>query len=87
MPISKTEAEKHREVQERPGYRSKCSICGREYYISLVGICPERADRHICMYCCRMCESHYTAAGQIGQGCRVKDALRAEKRRKRRGQM
>lgn len=76
MPINKTEAEKHREVQDRPSYRRKCSVCGREYYDSVIGPCPERYERQICMYCCRMCEEHYTVPGQIGQRCRAKDRAR-----------
>lgn len=85
MPINETPAERLSRAQT--SHRQLCHVCGRRYYDSLVGTCPERGDRHICMYCCRMCEQHYTEPGQIGQGCRVKDALRAEKRRKRRGQM
>lgn len=80
MPVNKTEAEKHREVQDRPSYRRKCSVCGREYYDSVVGPCPERDGRQWCMYCCRICPEHYSLPGQIGQRCRAKDRARAEKR-------
>ena len=76
MPVNKTEAEKHREVQDRAAYRRLCSICVKEYYDSLVGPCPERDGRQVCMYCCRMCEHHYTLPGQIGQRCRAKDRAR-----------
>lgn len=76
MPVEKSDAQKAREVQDRPSYRMKCRICGREYYTSLVGKCPERDGRQICMYCCRQCEHHYTLPGQIGQRCRVMDAER-----------
>lgn len=81
MPANKTEAEKHREVQDRPSYRRKCSVCGREYYDSVVGPCPERDGRQVCMYCCRMCEQHYTVPGQIGQRCRAKDREREARKR------
>ena len=77
MKVKKITAEKHREVQERASYRRKCHICGREWYDSLIGPCPERDGRQVCMYCCRLCEHHYREPGQIGQGCRVKDAARA----------
>lgn len=80
MPVNKTEAEKHREVQDRAAYRRLCSICVREFYDSLVGPCPERDGRQVCMYCCRMCAEHYTVPGQIGQRCRAKDRAREEKR-------
>lgn len=76
MPVDKSDAQKAREVQEQPVYRRICSICVREYYDSLVGACPERGGRQVCMYCCRLCEHHYTLPGQIGQRCRVKDAER-----------
>lgn len=76
MPINKTEAEKHREVQDRASYRRLCSICVREFYDSLIGPCPERDGRQVCMYCCRMCQEHYTLPGQIGQRCRAKDRER-----------
>ena len=74
--IDKSDAQKAREVQDRPVYRRNCSICVRSFYDSLVGPCPERDGRQVCMYCCRMCEHHYTLPGQIGQRCRVKDAAR-----------
>ena len=78
MGFGKTEAEKHREVQERPSYRRLCSICVREFYDSLIGPCPERGGRQICMYCCRMCEhSYHSRLG--GWACRVKDAARRKK--------
>lgn len=76
MPVNKTEAEKHRAVQDKPSYRRLCSICVREYYDSLVGPCPERDGRKVCMYCCRLCDESYTLPGQIGQRCRAKDRAR-----------
>ena len=82
MPYDKSEAAKHREAQSGAIHRRRCHLCVREFYDSLVGPCPERGGRQVCMYCCRMCENHYTVPGQIGQGCRVKDRLRAEMRRK-----
>ena len=81
MPANKTEAEKHREVQERPSYRRKCSVCGREYYDRVVGPCPERGGRQWCMYCCQMCPEHYSLPGQIGQRCRAKDRAREARKR------
>ena len=54
-------------------YRLRCALCGREWHDSIVGKCPER-EIHVCMYCCRMCEHHYR--GEMGQGCRVRDAAR-----------
>ena len=61
-------------------HREKCSICGREWYDSLVGVCPERG-RKVCMYCCRrLCEESYRLPGQIGQRCRAWDRKKAEKR-------
>lgn len=76
MPVDKSDAQKHREVQDRASYRRLCSICVREFYDSLVGPCPERDGRQVCMYCCRMCPEHYTLPGQIGQRCRAKDRAR-----------
>lgn len=63
-------------------HREKCSICGREWHDSLVGVCPERG-RKVCMYCCRLCEESYRLPGQIGQRCRAWDRKKAEKRGKR----
>lgn len=74
MQIDKTDAQKHREVQDKPSYRRNCSLCVRSFYDSLVGPCPLRDGRQVCMYCCRMCGHHYR--GEMGQGCRVKDAAR-----------
>lgn len=51
-----------------------CTLCGRKWYPSLAGPCPEREERNVCMYCCRMCRHHYR--GEVGQGCRVKDKKR-----------
>lgn len=85
MPMNKTEAEKHREVQDRPSYRRKCSVCGREFYESVVGPCPERGGRQWCMYCCRICPEHYSLPGQIGQRCRAKDRAREAAKRGGRG--
>ena len=79
MPVNKTDAEKHREVQDQKIYRETCRICGREYYTSLISRCPER-DRNICMYCCRMCENSY-ASPLGGRACRVKDAERKKGKR------
>ena len=81
MRENKTDAEKHREVQDRPSWRRRCSICVREYYDSVIGPCPERDGRQVCMYCCRMCEEHYTIPGQIGQRCRAKDRVREAAKR------
>ena len=72
--IDKSDAQKAREVQDRPVYRRNCSICVRSFYDSLVGPCPERDGRQVCMYCCRMCQQSYK--GVMGWGCRVKDAAR-----------
>lgn len=74
MPIDKSDAQKAREVQDKPSYRRNCSICVRSFYDSLVGLCPERDGRQVCMYCCRMCGNSYK--GDMGWGCRVKDAAR-----------
>ncbi len=74
MPVDKSDAQKAREVQDRPVYRRNCSICARSFYDSLVGPCPERDGRKVCMYCCRMCQQSYK--GVMGWGCRVKDAAR-----------
>ncbi|MBO7668335.1 MAG: hypothetical protein J6T26_07720 [Firmicutes bacterium] len=72
MPVNKTEAEKHREIQDRPSYRRLCSICVREFYDSLIGPCPERDGRQVCMYCCRMCEHSYLSR-LGGWACRARD--------------
>ena len=82
MAFEKSPAAKHREAQGGDIHRRRCHICVRVFYDSLVGPCPERDGRQVCMYCCRMCEHHYTVPGQIGQRCRVKDRLREEKRRR-----
>ena len=55
--------------------RVNCSICVRSFHDSLVGPCPERDGRQVCMYCCRLCGNSYK--GFMGWGCRVKDAVRA----------
>lgn len=73
--IDKSDAQKAREVQDKPSYRRNCSICVRSFYDSLVGPCPERDGRQVCMYCCRMCENSYQSR-LGGWGCRVKDAAR-----------
>ena len=78
MPVTKTEAEKHREVQDRPSYRRLCSVCVREFYDSLIGPCPEREGRQVCMYCCRMCRQSYPSR-LGGWACRARDR---EKRRR-----
>ena len=62
-------------AKHQGSHRIKCSVCGRDWYDSLIGKCPER-DRNVCMYCCRMCEKHYTMPGQIGQRCRAKEDAR-----------
>ena len=73
--IDKSDAQKAREVQDKPSYRRNCSICVRSFYDSLVGPCPERDGRQVCMYCCRMCENSYKSR-LGGWACRVKDAAR-----------
>lgn len=59
--------------QMKHNYKRKCAYCVREYYESLVGVCPV-SGKNICMYCCRNCDEHYQA--QIGQGCRARDRER-----------
>lgn len=81
MIANKTEAEKHREVQDQKIYRETCRICGREFYTSLISRCPERDGRQVCMYCCRICPEHYSLPGQIGQRCRAKDRAREARKR------
>lgn len=77
MPTDKSDAQKAREVQDKPVYRRTCSICVRQFYDSLIGPCPERDGRQVCMYCCRrLCDQSYTLPGQIGQRCRARDAER-----------
>lgn len=66
----------YNEGKQQVSRRVLCHVCGRQYHDSVVGECPEREGRHVCMYCCRMCGNHYRA--QMGQGCRVKDRLREE---------
>ena len=65
------------EIQEQhAGSRQICSLCSRTWYSSLVGPCPEREGRKVCMYCCRMCENSY-ASPLGGRACRAKDRARA----------
>ena len=52
--------------------RLKCAVCGRDYYDSVIGKCPKRPDKIICMYCCMTkCKNSYRVEGQIGQRCRA----------------
>ena len=64
------------EIQEQhAGSRQICSLCSRTWYGSLVGPCPEREGRKVCMYCCRMCgHSYLSRLG--GWACRLKDQER-----------
>lgn len=80
MAFEKSSAQKHREAQENKSYRKICSLCARSWYESLVGHCPERAGRQVCMYCCRMCPEHYQ--GAMGQGCRARDREREQAKKK-----
>ena len=65
------------EIQEQhAGSRQICSLCSRTWYSSLVGPCPEREGRKVCMYCCKLCEHSYQ--GEMGQGCRLKDQERGK---------
>lgn len=59
--------------------RVNCSICVRSFHDSLVGPCPERDGRQVCMYCCRMCEHSYQSR-LGGRACRVKDEARKGKK-------
>ena len=66
-------------ARHQGNYRAKCSVCGRDWYTSLIGKCPER-ERNICMYCCRMCQHSYQSR-LGGRACRVKDQERAKGKR------
>ena len=71
MPIDKSGAAKLREAQERKSWQRTCSLCVRQFYDSLIGPCPDRDGRQVCMYCCRMCgQSYFTG---MGWGCRAKE--------------
>lgn len=61
--------------QAKHNYLRHCAYCVREYYESLVRVCPV-SGREICMYCCRSCEESIREFG--GQGC----AAGARERRK-----
>lgn len=76
MAMRKTTVEDLNAYQEKHNYMRHCGICARNYYESLVGPCPRREGRQVCMYCCRLCREHYRSF--IGQGCRVKDREREE---------
>ena len=78
MPVDRSDAQKAREIQDKPVYRRNCSICVRSFYASLVGPCPERDGRKVCMYCCRMCQHSYESS-LGGRACRVKDEARRKK--------
>ena len=71
------------EIQEQhTGNRQICSLCARKWYSSVIGPCPEREGRKVCMYCCRMCQHSYLSR-LGGWGCRRKDQEReTEKKRK-----
>jgi len=66
------------EIQEQQaGSRQICSLCSRKWYSSLIGPCPEREGRKVCMYCCRMCgHSYLSRLG--GWACRLKDQERGK---------
>ena len=53
--------------QTAHNYRLHCGMCVKEYYSSLVRICPV-SGRSVCMYCCRACEECLRVFGS--QGCR-----------------
>ena len=53
-----------------------CAYCGRQYYESLLRVCPARG-RRICMYCCRGCRNSYQDLA--GWGCReIKESKKRE---------
>ncbi|MBR4702328.1 MAG: hypothetical protein IKO91_00645 [Oscillospiraceae bacterium] len=52
--------------QVKHDYKRHCAYCVREFYESLVRVCPV-SGREICMYCCRSCEESIREFG--GQGC------------------
>jgi len=62
--------------EQQAGSRQVCSLCSRKWYSSLIGPCPEREDRKVCMYCCKLCEHSYQ--WEMGQGCRLKDQERGK---------
>lgn len=55
-----------------------CGLCGRQWYESLLRVCPERGERQVCAYCCRLCAGSYRD-GTL-QGCRAADRERKGKR-------
>lgn len=53
--------------QMKHNYKRNCAYCGREFYESLVRVCPV-SGREICMYCCRGCDG--AARDGASLGCR-----------------
>ena len=60
-----------------------CGLCGKKYYESLLRACPERGERRVCAYCCRLCTRSYRAGS--AWGCRAADQKRAEQAQKKAG--
>ncbi len=53
--------------QVKHNNKRHCAYCVREFYESLVRVCPV-SGREICMYCCRSCEE--AARDGASLGCR-----------------